>query len=69
MVVPGANGACGKRGSIGAEPPPSAAGFVQSVSERAGARPNRASGGTGPLNAEKAMTQPSWRSERHALRS
>ncbi len=66
IVVPGANGSVGKTEVSSAEPPPSAAGFVQSTSPVVGrpgplsvfGRPNIGSFGTGASKVEKAMTQP-----------
>ncbi len=67
IVVPGAKGALGLIGVIGAEPPPSAAGLVQSTSSPlVPVRPKTAFSGTGALKVEKATTQPVWRFARQA---
>jgi len=67
IVLPGANGSRGWIGVIVAEPPPSAAGLVQSTCLPASAvRPKRAFAGGFSPNVEKAMTQPIWERERQA---
>ena len=67
IVDPGANGALGLIGVIGAEPPPSAAGFVQSTSRPlVPVRPNTAFSGGVALKVENATTHPVWRFARQA---
>ena len=67
IVVPGANGALGLIGVIGAEPPPSAAGLVQSTSRPRGARaPEHRVLGRRRVEDRERDTQPIWRLERQA---